>query len=260
VTRIEDGQSTFSAMDIKEKFKLARKYQRPPLTQEGVAQLLSVTREAVAKWESFASINKPPVSVVARVARLWHIPEAWFYDGEDTPPPLPADTPPGNAWVAQVSREMAGHLSATEALVAVWRGVVCGPADECAFMEPDSPEFRAISIAYIQGDPENYVLCVASGASMFPRIAQGEETIIRRETNPSAGDIVLVRHPDGQMFLKVLRLARNGRPELHSVNPEFSPITAVDGWQYIGIAVFIRHAYRPGEANIEYDDGRALRA
>jgi transcriptional regulator with XRE-family HTH domain len=248
-------------MDTKEKFKLARKYQRPPLTQEGVADLLKVTREAVAKWESPASPNKPPASILGRVARYWNIPESWFYDGGDTPPPFPdSGLAAGNAVLAEASsREMAGRLSATEALITVWRGVVCGPADECVFLEPDSPEFRAVSIAYIHGDPDNYVLCVASGASMYPRIAQGEETIIRRELNPSAGDIVLVRHPDGQMFLKVLRLARNGRPELHSVNPDFPPITAVEGWQYIGIAVYIRHAYRPGEANIEFDDGRPLR-
>jgi hypothetical protein len=57
-----------------------------------------------------------------------------------------------------------------------------------------------------------------------------------------------------------LRQTSKGLLQLHSLNAEFAPIVSLDGWELRGYAVAILHSYEPGQANIEWDNGRALRS
>ena len=244
-------------MNPGEKLALARKYHSPALGQKELAKLLGVDTSSVGRWEATGLI---PSSRLTALSAALGIPRGWFLDGEEEPP-HPVFR--GNVRVSSGSGERtpeAGSLvRGDEVLLPTWRGTIAGDG-ECEFFDDDSHELSAVPAFLAGNDPYNHVLCIASGASMFPRVKNGERVVLRLDRNPPTGAIVVAKRPDGANFVKVLGQDSRGQLELYSLNEEFQPITQLDGWELRGYAVAILHSYEPGQANIEWDNGRALRA
>jgi len=247
-------------MDVGDKLALARRYHAPALTQEDLAEMLGVHTSSVGRWESR---NHIPRAHIPRIAALLDIREEWLYDGMDTPIALARPVEPSNMRAVP-----AGELPGAQQLIVqaqwvalpVWRGVVAGIEDECAFVASDEPEFREVPVFLTMGQPERHVLCIASGMSMAPRIEHTERAIVKLDPDVPPNHIVVARTDDNRNFIKKLTRAASHRLELHSLNEQFRPITNLTGWAIKGGVVAILHAYEGGKPNIEWDEGRFLRA
>lgn len=241
---------------VKSKLAIARKYFQPALTQQGLADLLQVDRSTIARWERTNSI---PPEAIAKVSHLSGIPESWFQLDTAEEPILNAA--PSNG-VTIPNSPMATGV-AREALLSVWRGVLASEG-ECEFWETGGPEFRSVPAFLVGNEPEQFVVCIASGVSMAPRIDHAERAIVRLDPDPPLGALVVVRRPDGAVFIKALRRvvsqSDEHRLQLQSLNPAYAPISDLRGWTLLGYVIAILHTYSGGGANIEWDDGRPLRA
>lgn len=249
-------------MKIGEKLALARRYHSPALTQKDLAAELGVDTSSVGRWESQDHI---PPAHIARLAEFLDVREDWFFDGSDTLPTTArrgeAIEPPNIQPIAPQNQTRSQRLI-TEAMwvaIPVWRGVVAGDDGECAFVESDQTEFREIPVFLTMGQPERHVLCIASGMSMSPRIDHAERAVVKLDPDVPPGHIVVARSDDNRNFIK--KLSRKERQlELLSLNEQFQPITQLKGWTIKGGVVAILHSYEGGKPNIEWDEGRFLRA
>ena len=250
-------------MNVGRKLAEARRYHMPALTQQGLASLLQVDTSSVGRWESK---NHIPPAHVPRIAELLDIREEWLFDGSDTPPTAarrsgPAE--PSNIRPVRTEELSRGQQFVAEGLwvaLPVWRGVAAGDEGECAFVEAETPEFREIPAFLTMGQPERHVICIATGMSMAPRIEHTERAVVKLDPDVPPGHIVVARTDDNRNFLKRLSRGGNHRLELHSLNEQFRPITNLRGWVIKGGVVAILHAYEGGKPNIEWDEGRFLRA
>lgn len=249
-------------MTVGQKLALARDYHAPALKQKDLAALLGVHTSSVGRWEAQDHI---PKDAVARVAELLDVKEAWLFDGSDTLPTAArrndADSPNVRALrsedLTRAQQLMAEHMWVA---LPVWRGVVAGDDSECAFVEAEDPEFREVPVFLTMGQPDRHVLCIASGMSMAPRIEHTERAVVKLDPDVPPNHIVVARTDDNRNFIKKLARAADHKLELHSLNQTFHPITNLKGWTVKGGVVAILHAYEAGRSNIEWDEGRFLRA
>lgn len=235
-----------------EKLAVARKFAAPALGQKELARLLAVDTSSVGRWECTGHI---PGSRIASAAQAVGVPVDWLLDGVDSLPPRhqSALRDPGP------ESDPSSSARIDEVLLATLRGVIDAEG-ECEFLDSDSPELSPAPYFCAGNDPANLILCIASGASLFPRIRNGEKLVVRLDRNPPNNSIVLGKRPDGSNFVKVLRQNDRGLLDLDSLNPEFAGIGSLEGWELRGYAVAVLHSYEPGQANIEWDDGRPLKS
>lgn len=237
---------------------MARRYHAPALSQKELAQIIGVDTSSVGRWEATGQI---PRSRLPTVARILGIPIAWFGNGREDPPPNYREVPnvaeqPGGQTAGPAAQAL---VHGDEVLLQTWRGTIAGDGD-CEFFDQESPELNAVPAFLAGNDPYNHILCIASGASMYPRVKNGERVVIRLDRNPPNNAIIVAKRPDGANFIKVLRQNDKGNLELHSLNRDFKPIGHLEGWEMRGYAVAILHTYEPGQPNIEWDNGHSLRA
>ncbi len=244
-------------MDAGRKLAMARRYFAPALNQAELAARLRVSRSTVARWETEGS---PTPEAISKVAHWLGIDPFWFTDGSSHPPRFAGGEPSNARQVKPLESEFASFSLSRgdQVLLPIWRGVMASEG-ECEFWPSDSVEFRVAPSFLASADPESHILCIASGMSMAPRIDHAEKAIAKIDPDPPIGAIVIARRPDGANFIKVLKKADNRRLELHSLNPDFPPITSSRDWQLKGYVVAILHTYHGAGANIEWDDGRPLR-
>jgi phage repressor protein C with HTH and peptisase S24 domain len=238
------------------KVALARKYQMPALTQKNLAELLGIDTSSVGRWEYSGDI---PAFRLPAVASALGVSTEWLTNGDSLPPNLTELSTVNEVGVFDLPSETASFVRGDEVLLPTWRGTMASDG-ECEFYPSESTEFMAIPAFLASSDPEGHILCIASGASMFPRVQNGERVVVRLDRNPPNNTIIVSKRPDGANFVKILRQNVRGFLELHSLNAEFAPIITLDGWEMRGYAVAIIHSYEPGRPNIEWDHGRALRA
>ena len=234
------------------KLAVARKFAAPSLGQKELARVLGVDTSSVGRWECTGHI---PGSRIAAASQAVGVPVDWLLDGIDSLPPKHQP----NARDAFPDGEAGSFIRGDEVLLPTWRGAIAGDG-ECEFFDTESPELSSVPAFLAGNDPNNHILCIASGASMFPRVQNGEKVVVRLDRNPPNNSIVIARRPDGANFVKVLRQNPRGVLELHSLNPDFNPITNLEGWELRGYAVAVLHSYEPGQANIEWDSGRPLKS
>jgi len=256
---------TMICVEPGEKLALARKYNSPALSQKELAQILKVDTSTVGRWESK---NEIPPERLPVIASLLNVREEWFYDGGDAPPSAARRSPgdmltEARSTIYGVPKEQQTRVetkmaSGIQVAVPIWRGVAAGSTEECEFVESDTPEFREVPM-FFTADSQNYVLCIASGQSMSTRIEHGDRILVRLDPDVPTGRLVVARSPEGRNYIKKLVGAQR-RLELHSINPDFTPITEIDGWQIKGGAIVIWHDYEAGKPNLEWDEGRYLRA
>ena len=241
-----------------EKLALARRYHAPALSQKQLAQIIGVDTSSVGRWEATGAV---PRSRLPTVARIFGLPVSWFENGRDDAPPLFRDKPNAEEQVGDggAALDARSLIRGDEVLLPTWRGAIAGDG-QCEFFDSESQELSAIPAFLAGNDPYNHVLCIASGASMYPRVKNGEKVVVRLDRNPPNNAIVVAKRPDGANFVKVLRQNDRGVLELHSLNSEFKPLTELDGWERRGYAVAVLHSYAPGLPNLEWDNGRALHA
>jgi transcriptional regulator with XRE-family HTH domain len=284
-------------VEIAEKIKEARRYASPALTQEGLAKLVGRSRALIARWENGTSIPKS-VDLVPLAERL-RIDVRWFFDGKEGPPPI-SDEDLRHVYMAayrnspgfpeykgaieehvgtkgggrgqahgdelielsfeSLPRELQSLVRGDKVVLPLWRGVLGSPEGECEFLEPDSPEWVEIPAFLAGRDYHNCRVCKVAGMSMAPRIRQGDQVVVRLESNPSPGMIVVVERPDhGGKLIKVLRETPDGELELHSIGKDFGVVPALDGMTCIAVATGI-WSDTQGAANIEWNGGAPLRA
>lgn len=244
-----------------EKLASARKHHSPSLTQKELAAALGVDTSSVGRWESQDHI---PVAHITKISEFLNVKEDWLFDGSDVPP-TQARRVPENSNIrpvhpSQLSKSERYMQQDMWAAIPVWRGVAAGDDQECAFVEADRPEFREIPVFLTMGHPDRHVLCIASGMSMSPRIEHAERAIVRLDPDVPPGHIVVARSDDNRNFIKKLARGEERRLELHSLNAKFAPIVHLNGWTIKGGVVAILHSYEGGRPNIEWDEGRFLKA
>jgi hypothetical protein len=149
-----------------------------------------------------------------------------------------------------------GMLRGDRALLPLWQTVLAGREEECSFVDPDNVQWEEVPALFVGQDVERFVLCVASGTSMSPRISQGDRIVVRMDSAPPRNTLVIAENPERRRYVKVLR--ERQRLELHSVNEKFAPIEDTTDWTLIGSVVCVIKAYESG-ANIEWDFGKPLR-
>ena len=70
-------------------------------------------------------------------------------------------------------------------------------------------------------------LAVVRGRSMRPTLRDGDRLLVRHGAAPRAGDLVVVRLPDGVVAVKRATMRRNGGWWVERDNPD----EGVDSWQ-----------------------------
>jgi len=237
------------------KLQTARKWHRPPLSQEEFASLLGVSRSALASYET--GRNPVPDSVLLAAAAMCRIPLEWFLDGQDSAPPADHREPPNAAFVDD---RITVQAFTTTAAIRSWRGALAGfNGEDCYFEEDGTYE---VPVAFLVGGIAKIDLhdvVRVSGMSMAPRILSGDRVIVYRDQTLIRNAIVLATSPAGKVYLKVLR-HRNERWELDSIgNGDHFP--DLGGWQVHGYAVTIIRSddEEPGP-NVEWRSGKPLKA
>lgn len=156
----------------------------------------------------------------------------------------------------EMSDRIRGFLRGDRAVLPVWQTVQAGVEEECSFMDSDWSQWEEIPALFVGSDVERYILCVASGTSMSPRIRQGDKIVVRLDPAPPRNTLVVAESPDRRRFVKALR--ERDHLELHSLNAKYKPISDTTDWTLIGSVVAVISSYE-GTANIEWDFGKPLR-
>ena len=212
--------------------------------------MLGVDTSSIGRWECTGHI---PASRIPTAAQAVGVPVDWLLDGMDSLPPR------HQVLVRDASLSDPEPPRSDEVQLPTWRGVIAADGD-CELTEADPPELSAVPSILAGNDPLNHILCIASGASLFPRVHNGGRIIVRLDRNPPNNSIVIAKSPAGTNLVKVLRQNEKGLLELDSLNPDFGQIANLEGWELLGYAIAILHSYEPGQANIEWDSSRPLKS
>jgi SOS-response transcriptional repressor LexA len=220
-----------------EKMQHLRMSRRPGLTQTELAQALGVTRYKVANWETNRS--EVPRPLVVKAAKLFNVPEDWFWDGADLPPDSPALQ---SIEVGKPLYPVAG----------VYAEIALGPPVPAgSWADPEGTEemIEVPGFLVLRGR----FACIAQGESMLPLIEQGDLLIFQRNPTPRPGTIVLARNGQNQVTVKTLRVIDN-RYVLQSINPAYEDAVA-DYIEHVGMLVAIWKQDGPNRGTLVYDDG-----
>lgn len=204
------------------KIQKARKFHRPPLTREELADRVKKGSSTIGMYEN--GIRRVPEEIVSRIADALNIPIEWFYDGLDTMPP---DAMPkfmeqvGTSSNVEIIEPTQGTPQIT--LVPYW-GVV--PAGD---WEMPNNDVGTIQISdrwqEIFPDLKGIIAVRAMGNSMLPRIHSGQVVPIRLSPEKKDGVVTLAKNGHGELTLKLLVYTPKGW-ELHSFNPAYGNVSA----------------------------------
>ena len=249
--------------------KIARLGEFFGLTQQAWADHLKVHRGTISAYKGRDNAN-PSTEKIRELSNELGIPITWFYSGDDSDPDVPRNlqnaiklatdgkvlaVPPD-----QLTREQKAFVIHRDVVLPVWRGTVAGFNDECQFADDAYEPGQEVPAFFLSNkSPDQFILCLPKGVSMAPRIVQGDLVIVKMESNPSPGTIVIAKREDGINFIKVFRLVK-GVPELHSINETFPVISPIGQWVCRGVAVGIYKPWLLDEPNIEFNNGNPLRA
>lgn len=256
-----DFSSTMLCMTPGQKIALARRYARPALTQAQLAKKLGVDRSALARAESSGQAKH---ALISAVADLLGVDANWFYDGSESPPPLPQKTQDNFSELTLMElragyRALESYPLGSKIALPVVGTLAAGIAYEEAWYEEEGgPTYQEVPAFLVVGDPSRHFLVRVSGRSMEPRIDHADVVMVRREDVVPYDVLAAARRPDGRGYVKAVR---RGNPVcLESINPEFEKIEELDGWQIIGAVVAVLKPSGMNRPNIEWDEGRPLRA
>jgi len=154
------------------------------------------------------------------------------------------------------------NAMATNVRVRSYRGALAaGSLQEEPIYEED--DWYEVPAAFLVEGPEaalEHAIIQVTGFSMAPRIESGERILFRQDAMMRTGVISLVRNPEGKRMVKVVRSLGDGRYAIASINKAGASASDLTGWEMLGYAVAIIGPGGTGQKNIEYDEGRPLRA
>lgn len=201
-------------MHIGEKVALARKWASPALTQQDLAVQLGLNRATLARRESEGRFEHP---MVRRIAQITGIPEEWFFDSTDVPPPAGHPT-----HIPLLGSEVGGvaNIKVSPVIhIPVVGRASAGPGLEGVDEVPT--EFMTISVSLTKGD---CVAFYAEGDSMMPFIHPGDKVVVSRTNQPKPGVTFLVRRASGEYSLKQVKWDAGANQWMwFSLNPSFPP-------------------------------------
>lgn len=226
------------------------------VSQEAAADAAGVTRETWVDWDGSA-----------RARERGRIPDERIYDAAigrfaatyKVDPSLVLSE--NSAQQIEPASPLAVGFGVTVAIRS-WRGAMAAasPDDECPFdREPDPYE---VPSAFLVGGPERAELhdvVKVSGSSLEDRVMSGERILFYRDATIYRDSIVFAASPDGRLFMKVIRKA-GGTYHLASLKDGAATFTDLDGWTIYGYAVAIIGDPEAGTRNIEWANGRPLKA
>lgn len=240
-----------SRVNLHEKIKMARKYARPALSQEDLGKLLSVSRGAVANWESR---QLPSSEEVTKIARVLAVPVAWFYDGVDAPPPAQVHETTANEKQPAKVLESGYPVAEEEIDLPVWPALPADSGWDDSDFEPT--EFKPVPawLSRRSAKHPERVLAPIRGDSMSPRLREDDFVLIELDPIPRPGRMFLVRSKDGKSTLKVLDRNSRGEYLLKAINEDAGEVAPKDSL-LMGYVVAILRGYRKGRGNVEWDEG-----
>jgi hypothetical protein len=243
-----------SSRKSKIEFRLKQLNQNP----NWLARKINRPKQSVYQWIEGAN-PRDAESVWRAIADALGIPDyrVLIDDSLDLPEPGSNQDEVRTVAITDLSDRFRAFLRGDKAVLPLWQTVLAGSEGECAFVDPDSIQWEEIPALFVGNDVERFVLCVASGTSMSPRIRQGDKIVVRLDPAPARNTLVIAESPDRRRFIKALR--EKQRLELHSLNPKFEPIEETTDWTLVGAVTAIIGTYE-GSPNIEWDFGKPLRA
>lgn len=221
-----------------EKLAWLRLSSRPPRTQEEFADLIGVTRNVLANFESGRTL--PKRSVAVKVKKLFGQPDDWLYDGGDLPSPIPILQSGSSAPLPGMNQ--VPKLSGVVAQPGVGRRLfpVLGEGGASAFpLEPSEPTEEYVEFSDDLYREDRFAIRV-KGKSLEGRVSRDSYALIQPCADPEPGLLVAARDENYNYVIKVLKRV-NDRWELHPINPDFPVIIPGEGWCVEGYVVGLRH-------------------
>lgn len=233
-----------------QKLKRARDWHQPRLTQQDLADLIEYShREHISNWEKTGVF---PSGKLEAISRAIGIDIQWFLDGKDSYP---------NAQVVIVENDPATIAGfAQTAAIRSWSSAMAGFDGEDGHFELD-PDPQEVPTAFLIGGTskiDKHDSVRVTGTSMLPRIEPGDRVIFYQDQAPMTGAIALVQSPEHQVLIKAIR--RDGALIRFDSLGNGACFTDLKGWKILGLAICIMGRADGSRRNIEWDDGRYLKA
>lgn len=227
------------------KLRAARQSHPERPSQYKVAEQFGIKRPTYSAWET--GENTPPTSAIRRIAEAWGLPLAWFFDGQDTPPPY-------GALPVESTVDRPRTLASYSPLLIRFAGIVPAGSD---WGDPLASE-EMIEVDAKFESPKRFAAQVA-GNSCWPALVQGDLTIWHSDEAPAPGLIVLAQNTEGGCTVKELALDENGLMRLVPINTDTHPPPDGDGWKPIARLVGVIRDAGDGIERTWYNP-RGLRA
>lgn len=162
------------------------------MSQYALAKELGISQSTVGNWES--GIRQPKTEVLERIAGYFHVSVDYLL-GRET-----GERPADSTWINVLGRVAAGiPMEAIEEIT----------------------DKEQISEAMARGG--SYVGLTIHGASMEPRMREGDVVIVRLQSDAESGDTVIAMVGGGEAACKILQKTKDGI-FLLSTNPAFAPL------------------------------------
>lgn len=241
------------SVPVSEKIRRARRAKE--LTQEGLDDALGVPHGRTFAYEKGRAAV--PEVVVRRIAKALDVMPDWFFDGEDTPPPIGKPSPHDSSssltpatgsvnplgersMVPAAGRALFPILGSVGAAAAPLRS---GDADPDDWVEFSERLFR----------PDRFAVRV-SGHSGGDEIHHGDYLLVQPEEVPRHGFVTVLGRSD-EFVVKVAVRGPDGAFSFEAFDPEY-PAIEVDGeWHVVGYACGISRETRRGRYSEQGDDG-----
>lgn len=232
-------------MTIGEKIAQARRYAQPALSQEELGNAIGVSRATVANFETGRTQVRP--DMVAAIAAATGIDPDWFADPRPTKPSVvreneavfglaPGAAPPNplgsRAPVAGGGRRLFPLVGRV--------GAALIPVESDGEWSEDYIEFSDDLF-----DPTRYAVQVR-GDSQSPLIRSKDYVLVHPCEDTPVGLFGVFGDEESHHVIKLLKYDSDGRPALHSINPDYPPMSVPDTWTKVGYVVAVRRERGPG--------------
>lgn len=146
--------------------------------------------------------------------------------------------------------------------IAAYKGVMAGHSlDQESYYELEDLPLE-VPAAFLIGGIEKidaHEVIRISGNSMASRVNSGDRVVIFKDDTPRQNTIVFVESPDHRLYLKCLRVGE-AKFILESYSDHGLTVDDMTGWKIHGYAIAILGDPDSGIRNIEWNDGRPLKA
>lgn len=238
-----------------DKFKKARKKNGIP--RQEVMQRTGLSYHQVNQAEN--NLHQSGLrKMISHYGPLWAIPEAWFYDGLDSP--IPKSVPQEVLYpITQTHERPPRYQYGDQALLPLWQSVYAADNGDCYYSE-EYVESIAVPALFLDAEIDAFFVARIIGPSLEPMAYTGDRLLVKKNPDPPLHSLVLARSPEGHAVCKVLRPGVTQLRRLCSFNPACPSFDDLAGWTMIGEvrAIFLDSA-QPPLANIVWNQSGPIR-